>query len=50
MLHIPLVESRYWERNILGENLYLINSDKKQITSTQMWIRQPFQFSWRAFS
>ena len=29
MLRIPLVESRYWEGNILGENLYLINSDKK---------------------
>ena len=37
MLHIPLMESNYWERNIFGENLYLINSDKNQITSTQMW-------------
>ena len=48
MLQIPLVEPSYWVRNILGENLYLINSDKNQITSTQMWIQQPCQFSWRA--
>ena len=34
MLQIPLVESSYWVRNILGENLYLINSDRQQITST----------------
>ena len=33
MLHISLVASSYWVRNISGENLYLINSDKNQITS-----------------
>ena len=40
MLYIPLVESSYWECNILGENLCLINSDKNQIWMW-MWIRQP---------
>ena len=34
MLHIPLVESIYSERNDSGENLYLINSDKNQKIST----------------
>ena len=32
MLQIQLVKSSYWERNISGENLYLIDSDKNQIT------------------
>ena len=48
MLHIPLVESSYWVCNISGENLYLINSDKNQIISMKMRIRQPNQLSWRA--
>ena len=32
MLQIQLVKSSYWERNISEENLYLIDSDKNQIT------------------
>ena len=34
MSHIPWVECSCWIRSISGENLYLINSDKNQITST----------------
>ena len=34
MLRMSLVESSYWERNISGENLFLTDSDKNQITST----------------
>ena len=45
MLHILLVESSYGVCNISVENFYLINSDKNQITSTKMRIRQPSQFS-----
>ena len=40
MLYIPLVESSYWECNILGENIYLINNDKNQIWMW-IWIWQP---------
>ena len=35
MLHIPWVECSYWVRSISVENLYLINSDKNQITWTR---------------
>ena len=31
MLYIPLVEPSFWECNISGENLYLINSVKNQM-------------------
>ena len=51
MLHMSLVESSYWERNISGENLFLTDSDKKPNNlnlDMEMWIRKPFQFSWRA--
>ena len=49
MLHILLVESCYRVCNISVENFYLINSDKNQITSTKMRIRQPSQFSFYLF-
>ena len=49
MLHILLVESSYRVCNISVENFYLINSDKNQITSTKMRIRQPSQFSFYLF-
>ena len=39
-MYIPEVESSYWARNISGENLYLINSDKNQMWMW-IWIQQP---------
>ena len=38
MLPIPLGKFSNGVSNILGENLYFINSDENQITSTQMQI------------